>query len=336
MQKAPVNLFFFLSFTISATCQQVDDRGGSPQNYLGVEGRVIYMNIDTTSQLNELIHRLNSKWDFYSTGKFYWIGYTDDMFSIAARGDTAIPELLQFFKTDANENGRIGVIYTLHLIGINRSVAGRYTEHFVNRQAREALLSLLEDLQYATTIMSLLIRDPWKSDIPRLFELMTNKDQPELLWPLIGALERYKIAGLPLNNQLPDTLSRVAIHLPDSLGKDMEFGDRFECQVKEALRLFPLKNSRIKVEAHLYDRRINCYYSTNLEGEIEMSSFLSAVGLKPGGGTGYLATACSLQYYYKNDVLYFITMQTAREMLIDWWTGLGEEERRRVSLPPTQ
>jgi hypothetical protein len=116
--------------------------------------------------LDSLILRLSGDWEFIETGKMYWIGYTNDMFSIAARGDSAIGPLVKVVETSSNQKARLGAIYTLHLIGINRKIIGRFVEAFVDANARKALLSLLKYDDLQPTIMELLIRDPWKTEVP--------------------------------------------------------------------------------------------------------------------------------------------------------------------------
>lgn len=89
------------------------------------EGSGTEVPIDTVTALDTLIHRLKGKFPFVETGKAYFIGYTDDQFSIAAHGEAAIPALTHYIKTDADPLGKAGAIYALHLIGINSKVAGR-------------------------------------------------------------------------------------------------------------------------------------------------------------------------------------------------------------------
>jgi len=75
------------------------------------------------------------------TGKAYWIGYTDDMYSIAAHNDAAIPPLLELIEQTKNPKAAYGAVLTIHLIGIERTVKGRFYEEFKNKKARAALLS---------------------------------------------------------------------------------------------------------------------------------------------------------------------------------------------------
>ena len=99
------------------------------------EGSGMEVPIDTVTALDTLIHRLNRKWYFVETGKAYYIGYTDDMYSIAAHGETAIEPLMQFLRASSSPQSKYGVVYTLHLIGINSVVAGRYYEEFKKQKS---------------------------------------------------------------------------------------------------------------------------------------------------------------------------------------------------------
>src|SRR5450432_4123868 len=96
-------LFNFIVFTLlisqSLFGQVLDVAPTGRQNILPVEGGGIRMKIDSTTPLNKLIYRLNDNWHFLETGKGYWIGYTEDMFSIASRGNESIRALTDFYMT---------------------------------------------------------------------------------------------------------------------------------------------------------------------------------------------------------------------------------------------
>src|SRR4051812_30158609 len=102
--------------TLTGTCQLVDRAPSGRQNYLAVEGGGRYVSVDAAIPLDTLLARLSESWQFVETGKMYWIGYTQDMFSIAARGDVAIEPLFHLAEQSTNENAKIGAVYTLHLI----------------------------------------------------------------------------------------------------------------------------------------------------------------------------------------------------------------------------
>jgi hypothetical protein len=90
-----------------------------------VTGGSEYVALDTNTPLPQLISRLESNWRLVETGKGYWIGYTDDMYSIAAHGDAAIDPLVGFIKSAQSDKARYGALLSLHLIGIqSRITAG--------------------------------------------------------------------------------------------------------------------------------------------------------------------------------------------------------------------
>jgi len=91
------------------------------ENYRAVEGGGVKVKIDNETDLNSLILKLESNWGLEMTGKRYWIGYTDLMYSIASRKEEAIEPLMKFYNYTNTANGKFGVLYCLHLIGINSS-----------------------------------------------------------------------------------------------------------------------------------------------------------------------------------------------------------------------
>lgn len=169
--------------------------------------------IDSHTPLGDLVERLNLDWELVFTGKSYWIGYTDDMYSIAAHGDAAIPLLLDLIKSNKSITGSYGAILTLHLIGIDGTVTGRFHEEFKNPKARAALLSLIDNDLWRTWVISLLARDPWKTDIP---VLVTHLQQADFLdISVINALFRYVKTGFPFRQDISTTWERIPLHYED-------------------------------------------------------------------------------------------------------------------------
>jgi len=210
----------FLLLNIFDAAQRVDIPPNGKQNYRAVEGGSVKVNIDQTTPIEKLIEKLDSSWQFVETGKFYWIGYTDDMYSIAAYKDSAITPLVNHFYSTKSKIGKIGVICSLHLIGIESEIAGRFTEKFKNKKAREALLMLANQEEYTGTIVSLLGRDPWKSDLPILIELLKKNNN---CLELVNALFRYigmpyENNGLPFRQDIPKDMDTINVFVQDSLG----------------------------------------------------------------------------------------------------------------------
>ena len=86
------------------------------KNIRAVEGGGIPAKIDSITPLNDLMDCLDLDWRLEETGKGYWIGYTDEMYSLATRCDTSVQALLDFISRSKTEDGKIGAIYTIHLI----------------------------------------------------------------------------------------------------------------------------------------------------------------------------------------------------------------------------
>jgi TPR repeat protein len=61
---------------------------------LPVEGGVVLSDIDETTPIADLVNSLSKNTGLVGTGKAYWIGYNAVMMSIAARGDEALPFLV--------------------------------------------------------------------------------------------------------------------------------------------------------------------------------------------------------------------------------------------------
>ncbi|HTK19636.1 MAG TPA: hypothetical protein VL442_08995 [Mucilaginibacter sp.] len=205
-----------LGVLTAAQAQIVDSASYGNEEYRAVMGGGQKVHYDTITPLNGLIQRLQKPWHFVPTYKAYWIGYTDDMYSIARYKDQAIPLLINFIDTSKNLKAREGGLYTLHLIGIDRKVAGRFTENFSRKDARIALLRYLNDKQLNKPALYLLMRDPWLSDIPELMDYLSQsgRDYSKAL----GALQRYEVKNKPIGQAIDtDILSKkVTISYQDS------------------------------------------------------------------------------------------------------------------------
>jgi hypothetical protein len=300
------------------------------QNILPVEGGGIKMKIDSITPLNKLIEKLNENWSFLETGKGYWIGYTEDMFSIASRGEIAIPTLMEFIKNTPSKKGKIGAIYTLHLIGIDRQIVGRFEEKFVKTEARSALLKLLPQPEFTYTVTKLLMRDPWKSDVPYLFEILQSEAGEETCWPIVNSLNRYRISELPITNHLTDSLQGLSIRLKVENENVLEPDFNFTGQIKEALKEFRNRHpNKINVEEKLFADELSKYYRTKLASSLSISNFLRSLAIAQNYPFSYLDIGCKIQYYLENGRLYFCTINTARQRLINWWKALSVEEKNK-------
>lgn len=311
----------FLALTSSSFGQVLDRAPSGKQNYLPVEGGGIRMKIDSTTSLDSLLARLSKDWEFHETGKGYWIGYTEDMFSIAARGDAAIEPLLQIAKDSTNKRAREGAVYSLHLMGINRTIVGRFSEEFVNPNARLALLQLLKIPDLQEMVMLLLIRDPWLSDIPRIIDAMATCAAD--CWALTNGLTRYKIDSLPLHQTIPDNIQLISVKIkytdPYTIERDFDF----DAQIKEVLTA--LKRSGyyfIKVEDTLFKIKLTGDFISKFGSPVDIDSFFQLLDLDR-----YSSLGSRLQYYLEGGRLYICSPMTARKRLVNWWQRLTPEQK---------
>jgi hypothetical protein len=315
----------FLVLTSSSFGQVIDRAPSGRQNYLAAEGGGWRVNIDTTTSLDSLLARLYKEWDFVETGKGYWIGYTNDMFSIAARGDSAIEPLLHIAKESTNEKARVGAVYSLHLIGINRTIAGRMTENFVDRNARLALLQLLKIPDLQKTIMLLLIRDPWVSDLPHIMEAMEACTADCLV--LTNGLTRYQIDSLPIHQTIPDNIQNISFKLTSSKPHVSKakagLGGGFEATIKEVLSTIKRSgNQLIEIEDTLFKLDLTGTITNTTKNSIDVGSFLHFMDFDDN-----LYAARSLHYYLEGGKLYICSPMTAQKRVIYWWKDQTPEQK---------
>ena len=314
-----LTIFLLLLFLFN-NCKDRQEHGNKYHlNYLRVEGGAIEMKIDTNASISELVTRLNSKWKFIETGKSYWIGYTENMFSIAYHRESAIPVLLNFFKNGSNDFGKIGTIYTLHLIGIESNVAGRLIENFKNAKARQALLNLLPQAKYSREIVKLLMRDPWKSDVPFFINTLKADSSQQVTCPIISALNRYNLKYLPINNEIPNNVLDQNISIKNKNTIELQTDFDFNSQIKEALKLFDTKYSNIMVEKAVYDLDLSPHFKTKFNSIVTIRSLLRGTNLMNRNSFSYFRLGTNLFYYFEDGTLHLISYKSARERLVRYW-----------------
>lgn len=277
--------------------------------YIPVEGSRIYMKIVSKSTIEELIPRLITNHELYETGKGYWIGYDDLMFSIAVHSDSAITPLLNFIDTTNCNDAKIAALYTIHLIGINCEIQGRTYEEFVNLKARDALFKLLAQNDYLKTdAIRLLIRDPRESDVPKLFDILDSTATD--YWQITSGLLRYDLKDKPFAQEVPQEL----------LEKKIKLKNRIDFPEKELFRVimreFSRKYSRfVKVEKILYEYNYQMPIRIGVENnEITLGYMTDLCTL-----TDYCSISPNFQYSYKNGKIKFFSAQTTKNIWLDWW-----------------
>jgi hypothetical protein len=319
------SLFIVLSFGFNCFAQrsQIAALYSRYQNYLPVEGGSIYMRIDSTTALNDLIDRLSGNWRFIETGKSYWIGYTNDMFSIAARGNSAIAPLVNVVENSSSRGAKLGAIYTIHLIGIHRTIVGRFDEQFVDTNARNALLYLLKYPEWQPTIMTLLIRDPWKSDVSTLIESLRNIDSD--CWAIVGGLNQYKLGNAPFQQDIPYNLRNMTIKIRYSNPNVLEHNFDFEGQMQEVFDfLIGLKNDSIIVEKALLGQPLWGNIRSKLGDADSGDHFLTLSVhefLHPWSRSLFHELGNKFQYYVDNGKLYLCSAYSAKKRWIGWWNN---------------
>jgi hypothetical protein len=157
-----------------------------------------FWTLDSTTPTKKLVQQLAEHTELVFTGKGYWIGYNQHMLSIAARRDEALPLLESFVRNAKSLEEKRAGLYTIHLIGIDSEVIGRFEENFRNRKARETLWRLMKIEELTDPICRLLKRDPWPADIPAIMEALSvvKVECPATL----NSLKRYAMPGCPLDN----------------------------------------------------------------------------------------------------------------------------------------
>jgi hypothetical protein len=186
-------------------------------NERAAQGGSYRVRVDLVTPLPDLIKRLAGHWDLLETGKAYWIGYTDDMYSIAAHKDVAVEPLLALFRETKDQHTKNGVVLTLHLIGIDSTIIGRFDEKFLNASARKAMLRLIDDVECGDLAVELLARDPWPSDVPMLVDSLAKGKRPRNV--LINALFRYARGDTPFRQDIDEAWDKIAIDFRDTAGQ---------------------------------------------------------------------------------------------------------------------
>jgi hypothetical protein len=243
------------------------------------------------------------------------------MFSIAARGDKAIQPLINLIESSSNQRARIGAIYCLHLMGINRTIVGRFEENFVNPKARIALLQLLKYADLQEEIMTLLIRDPWASDIQRICETMTIAKTD--CWSLVNGLTCYHIKHLPISQEIPESIKSISVRLnyvPQEINNPVL---HYEAQIKEALDSFRLIwHKSISVEDTLFKSDLVGFFTIDLGDQTNIGKLFRRSFIDD-----YIDIGKRIQYYVEDGKLYICSPETTRKRLINWWTNLTREQK---------
>ena len=142
--------------------------------YVGIpiEGGFLTTHVDLTVPLDSALDQLAANPKTVMTGKAYWIGYNPQMLCVGARGENALPALVEFVKNVQDPEIRTAGLLSIHLIGLECEIAGRTQEDFRNRKAREALWELMKVEGLTDEVSWLLKRDPWPADVPMIMDAL--------------------------------------------------------------------------------------------------------------------------------------------------------------------
>ena len=316
-----------LSFSLQAQRVLIDRAASGARNARAIEGGSVAVAVDKRASISKLINRLNSRWELVETGKSYWIGYTDDMYSIAAHKDAAIQPLLDFIKNAPSAKAKLGAVYSLHLIGINSRIAGRFYEDFSNPKARTALLGLLTDQD---SVMELLLRDPWQADVPRIFTAL-NQSKGDC-WPLVNGITNYQIAGLPLHQRIPAEINGLPIKVPPlkQEGKLFNFHIPYQEQfLGVLLNIRKSGNPAVSIEDTLFHSRLwgNSWTEFEEENSITEGAHKLTLGsfMRMVTEVDYNSLGSRVQYFVSDQQLTICSTATARNRLLVWWNQQSPE-----------
>lgn len=299
-------------------------RGGSiKEKYVGipVEGGFLATLVDESVPIPKALENLAANPDVIETGKGYWIGYNPQMLSVGARGEAAIPFLLDFIKQAPDPKVRHAGLLALHLVGIECVVDGRFTEDFRNRKAREAMWELMKVEGLTDEVSGLLKRDPWPADVPAIMAALAavKDDCPRTL----NALLRYPLAKRPLD------LGSNGMGV--SFTKPKQYTDRdFVRLAIEGIKA----NSSIRVEV-----------ADGMLEQIPVSGSMGNPAPKKWEGTldellaeikdltptfDYVHSGRRVYYHLETSgadqpVLHFLTAASAKKRWLEWWQTSGRE-----------
>jgi hypothetical protein len=302
-------VFVLLSLLpLSQSCKE------NPQYvYRATEGHWDSIKIDHSIPLRKLIPRLENPWEFIETGKAYWIGYTNDMFFIASYKDKAVKPLIRYINSTDSLRAKIGGLYTLHLIGIESTIAGRFIEEFKDTLARRAILSFVNDKDLHVYAVSLLMRDPWNLDISTFMNYLSQPGKDYKF--ILSALARYTISDQPFSQIIPETIlsknvkvatnqlySRQPIHdmvaLKEALGDSLVIDDEVlnSPEWQDGIKL--LKSDSVKFEYQKLSSLIE-FLSNSVFSYVDFSN--------------------RFFYQYRDGKILIYGPNKARDIWLDWW-----------------
>lgn len=327
--------FITLMFSFLLGCEHLASQGvwdvppRGQQDVRAVTGGGQRVKLDTNTPLSVLIGRLNGDWEEVPTLKAYWFGYTHDMYSIAAHDDEAIAPLLSFLKSTHSPHAKYGAILTLHLIGIDRRITGRFEEEFKNPRARDALLDCLADDSLRDNAMLMLIRDPWPSDVPRLMEVMSSS--PSDCWTIVNGLFRYHLKNIPFHQAIADQLANkpVLFVRPEDYDSDQFFWDILESMKAVAGKSLVLEDGLLQKKLWGYS---HIAFGGGYAGQEEegFAKLLNDVVMS-NPTFSYCNLGNRIQYFVDDGIVHICSSATAKIRWLKWWDTQSKEYKSELS-----
>jgi hypothetical protein len=300
---------------------QLSRAGLIKEKYVGipVEGGCLVTLVDETLTIPKALEDLAANPDEVETGKGYLIGYNPSMLTVGARGEAAIPFLVDFIKQATDAKVRRAGLLALHLVGIECIVSGGWTEDFKNRKAREAMWELMKIEGLTDQVAGLLKRDPWPADVPAIMDaLAAVKD--DCPWTL-NALLSYPLAKRPVD--------AGGTGLGVSFTKPKQYTDRDF--VRLAIDGIKANSSiRVVVEDGMLEQipvsgTMGNPAPKKWEGTLDK---LLAEIKDQTTGPGYIGAGRRVYYHLETSgdnvpVLHFHTAASAKKRWLEWWKASG-------------
>jgi len=280
--------------------------------------------IDTITALPQLLNRLSNDWHLVKAFNDKVIGYTRDMYAIAAHGEAAIGPLMKFIQVTPNAKARQGAVYCLHFIGFHGKEAGRTYKEFQSLAARQALRGLLTQADLQSLVVSLLIRDPWQSDVPYVFEAL-EKGGPDN-WALVNSLVRYRMAELPIQQPIPVDMGTELIKAPKYHWR-LDFRQAANEQAQQIVsRIRKLQPVYITVEDSLEQAPLLGDTGHAFGRKLTIQDFLYWMT-----DVDYSAIGSRLHYFIDKEGLTICATPTARKRVLAWWHAQTPAFRQQFS-----
>ncbi len=236
--------------------------------------------------------------------------------------------MTELVKSATDPRLRHAGLLTLHLVGIGGTVAGRFTEDFTNRTAREALWKLLAVEGLTDEVADLLKRDPWPADVPAIMDALAQVkgDCPRTL----NALARYPIppGRRPFDNLGQTGWGGVTVRF--TIPKTYTEREYARVAIEGIKEAFP---GRVEVEEGLLDQIPVDSTAGNdraREWTGSLDELLASIKdrrppfdyTSPGRGVYYFGEG--VQYDEdRPSSLHFCSAHTAKKRLLAWWQSTG-------------